>query len=68
MGKGKKPTKAKKKTKTKTVRKDGSVRTTPEAADIIQNIAYSIFGSYGPQLKQLGFHRPSAKVAIDYLL
>ena len=68
MVKSKKPAKAKKKAKTKTVRKDGSVRTTPEAAAKIQKIAEGIFKQFETSCKANGFNKPSAKLAIDYLL
>ena len=68
MVKSKKPAKAKKKTKAKTGRKDGSVRTTPEAAKKIKEIARRIHNRWKDKCVAAGYHKPSAKLAIDYLL
>ena len=68
MVKSKKPAKAKKKAKTKTVRKDGSVRTTPEAAAVIIHIADQLYGAHKETLNKMKIYRSSAKLAIDYLI
>ena len=63
-GKGKKRSKAKK----KTVRKDGSVRTTPGAAAKIKEIARRIYDRHAVKCRAAGYNKPSAKMAIDYLI
>ena len=68
MVKREKQAKAKKKVKTKTVRKDGSVRTTPEAAVVIIHIADHLYGAHKETLHKMGVYRSTAKLAIDYLI
>ena len=68
MVKSKKPAKAKKKTKAKTTRKDGSVRTSKEAAERIKEIAETLYRDHVETLRDMEIFRPSAKLAIDYLL
>lgn len=68
MAKSKKPAKAKKKAKTKTTRKDGSVRTTTAAAKKIKNIAQRIYDRFPEACRKAGYNKPSAKLAIDYLI
>lgn len=68
MGITKKPAKGRKKTKTKTVRKDGSVRTTQAAAKKIKDIAQRIFDKDPEKCRKAGYNKPSAKLAIDYLI
>ena len=63
-GKDKKKSKAKK----KTVRKDGSVRTTPDAAAKIKEIARRIYDLHEAKCRAAGYNKPSAKLAIDNLI
>ena len=63
-----KDTKKGKATKKKTVRKDGSVRTTPEAAKKLQEMARRIFDRHTAKCYNAGYNKPSAKLAIDYLI
>lgn len=68
MKKKDKSTGKKKKAATKAGRKDGSIRTTQAAAKKINAIAQRIYDLYPGECRKAGYYRPSAKLAVDYLI